>query len=184
MADEKIMEALEENYRLLVSLRNERAKGLQMVATATEGIAKVTPKIIGLAALVDSVPEDSEIGQFLLETASTGITDAVRSVLRSNPAMNLRPTNIRDALIKMGVKLSYQNPLAVIGSTLKRLEEAGEIRKTGGEGGARYSWIPVKIQPPVRVPTLGDALRARGIPEFSGVPKEPTIKLSPRDKKT
>src|SRR5258708_6399628 len=170
MADEKIMEALEENYRLLVSLRNERAQGLQMVAEATEGIAKVTPKIIGLAALLDDVPEDSEIGQVLLETASTGITDAVRSVLRSHAAHPpLRPTNIRDSLIKMGVKLSYKNPLAVIGSTLKRLEEAGEIRKIEGEGGTRYSWIPVKIQPPVRVPTLGDALRARGIPGFSGV---------------
>jgi len=165
MADELIMKALEEAYKLVLFHRNQRAAGLRLVAQADEEIAKVTPKIIGLAALVD-VPEDSELGQFVLEMASMGITDAVRLVLRSaGPAIRIKPTSIRDRLIKMGVKLDYNNPLAVIGSTLKRLEEAGEVRKTMSQGTAMYSWIRIPDPPPLEEPSIDEVLKRFQKPE-------------------
>lgn len=144
MADELIMQALQANYDLLVAMRDDRANAELAIAAIDEEVARITPKIIGLAALVD-VPANSEIGRFLTEIANTGLTDAVRSVMRSVPvAMRIRPPQVRDLLVKMGVDLSsYQNPMAVIGSTLKRLEESGEIKKTAHKDGPLYNWIRV-----------------------------------------
>jgi hypothetical protein len=101
MADELIMQALEEAYKLVLFHRNQRAAGLRLVAQADEEIAKVTPKIIGLAALVD-VPEDSELRQFVLEMASMGITDAVHrlsSALAASTLAMLMPLIARTSSI-------------------------------------------------------------------------------------
>src|SRR6266478_4811304 len=99
MSDEFTMKALEENYKALLRLRHERARAERSLAEIDEQIAKQTPKVIALSALVDEVPEDSELGQFLIETASMGITDAVRTVLRSTPGM-MQPLDVRNALIR------------------------------------------------------------------------------------
>lgn len=163
MADDLIKQALEANYKAYISLKNNRARAIEDLAEINEQIAKITPKIIGLSALVD-VPQDSELGMFLLEIKTTGITDAVRSVLRSaGPAILLRPPTIKDHLVKMGLDLSgYQNPLAVIGSVLNRLEEYGEVRKTPDKSGARYSWIRARKTEPVEPPKLSEAIKKRG----------------------
>lgn len=154
MSDEFTMKALEENYKALLKLRHERAQAEQSLAEIDERIAKITPKVIGLAALVDEVPEDSELGQFLIETASMGITDAVRTVLRSTPGL-MQPLDVRNALIRMGVNLrDYKNQLAVIGSTLKRLEESGEVVKSTPQGKPWYSWSRPRDLPPIQNPTL------------------------------
>jgi len=149
MADELIMQALQANYELLESLRERRLDAEVTLSQIDEEIAQITPKIIGLAALVE-VPTDSKIERFLAEVANNGLTDAVRSALRSVPAaMRIRPPQVRDRLVKMGVNLSvYQNPMAVIGSTLKRLEESGEIKKTPHKDGPLYNWIRItdKVQ--------------------------------------
>ena len=164
MTDEFTMKALEENYKRLVSLRNQRSQMERDLEQLNEEIAKATPRVVALAALVEDVPEDSDLGRFLTETAATGITDAVRTVLRSTPGL-LRPVDVRNALIKMGVKLDYSNPLAVIGSTLKRLEESGEVLKTTTDSGtAFYGWSRPRDLPARKVPTLKDALKPSADP--------------------
>lgn len=162
MADDLILQALEAHYKAYISLKNDRSRAYEELGMINDAIARITPKIIGLSALVD-VPVSSELGIFLYEIKTTGITDAVRSVLRSAGAVMLRPPVIKDQLIKMGLNLSgYQNPLAVIGSVLKRLEEAGEVRKVPNKGGALYSWVRAEKTPPEEPPKLSDVIKKKG----------------------
>jgi len=58
MSDEFTMKALEEKYKALLKLRYQRAHAERSLAQIDEQIAKLTPKVIALAALVDEVPED------------------------------------------------------------------------------------------------------------------------------
>ena len=71
-----------------------------------------------------------------------GFTDAVRSVLRSNPGYSATATRVRDMLINSGFSLnSYSNPLASIHTILKRLAERGEAAPTVNNGEVYYRWI-------------------------------------------
>ncbi|HBB95594.1 MAG TPA: hypothetical protein DC054_09395 [Blastocatellia bacterium] len=162
MADDLILQALEAHYKAYISLKNDRQRAHEELAQINDAIATITPKIIGLSALVE-VPEDSELSTFLFEIKTTGITDAIRSVLRSAGAVMLRPPVIKDQLIKMGLNLSgYQNPLAVIGSVLKRLEESGEVRKIPHKDGARYRWVRAEKTRPAEPPKISDVIKKKG----------------------
>ncbi len=64
----------------------------------------------------------------LTPTVPWGLTDACRTVVR-NAGLPMTPAEIRDRLEGIGVDLSgYSNALAAIHTTLKRLNDAGELR--------------------------------------------------------
>ena len=96
-------------------------------------IAKLERTISGLATLCGEP-----------DIAPQGLTDACRSVLQSTTAYQLTPIEVRDELKKMGFDLSrYENPLAVIHTTLKRLAEQGEVTiclVAGGSATTAYRW--------------------------------------------
>ena len=73
-------------------------------------------------------------------TVPLGLTDACRLVLRSGVPMT--PIEIRDRLLEIGVDLSvYVSDLSAIHTTLKRLNEAGEIRLVPRPSGKNaYLW--------------------------------------------
>ena len=73
-------------------------------------------------------------------TVPLGLTDACRLVLRSGVPMT--PVEIRDRLLEIGVDLSvYVSDLSAIHTTLKRLNEAGEIRLVPRPSGKNaYLW--------------------------------------------
>jgi hypothetical protein len=76
------------------------------------------------------------------ETAPQGLTDACRSILKSTES-DLTPTDVRDSLEQSGFDLGkYENPLAVIHTTLKRLAEQGEVTIVllGDARGKSYRW--------------------------------------------
>ena len=77
----------------------------------------------------------------LTPTVPLSITDGVRLALRTGVPMT--PTDVRDRLQAIGVDLSvYSNVLAVIHTVLRRLNEAGEIRRIPRPGGkTAYLWI-------------------------------------------
>jgi hypothetical protein len=83
-----------------------------------------------------------------------GLTDACRTVLR-NAGGPMTPVEVRDRLEGIGVDLSrYASDLAAVHTTLKRLNEAGEIRFIGALGGKRaFIW-----ERPARPAGLGPAV--------------------------
>lgn len=91
----------------------------------------------------------------LTPTVSVGLTDGCRWVLRS-AAAPLTAVEVRAQLAAMGVDLSrYENDLAAIHTTLKRLDEAGEVRFIPQPWGKpAYQWVPGAVP---RARTLEDA---------------------------
>jgi hypothetical protein len=78
-----------------------------------------------------------------------GITGAVRAVLKSDTTRIFTPTEIRDALLKRGVPLTLQNPMASIHQVLSRLVEKGTARISAHEPGRnRYQWAEAETEKP------------------------------------
>jgi citrate synthase len=84
-----------------------------------------------------------------------GFSDALREVLKANGGY-MTPLEVRDGLIRMGIDLhsKYANPVAVIHTTLKRLEENKEIQVSFTESGKTgYRWRTSATLPPLPVPS-------------------------------
>lgn len=114
-------------------------------------------KIAGLANLVESIPEDSEIHDMLMSLKSMGLTDAVREVLKAGDRA-MTPLEVRDSLLRIGYDLSvYKNVQAVIHTALKRLADRREIEQAFHSGTNEpiglYFWLPSSIA--FHDPTLG-----------------------------
>jgi len=79
----------------------------------------------------------------LTPTVSIGLTDGCRWVLKA-AAAPLTAVEVRAQLAAMGVDLSrYENDLAAIHTTLKRLDEGGEVRFIPQPWGKpAYQWVP------------------------------------------
>lgn len=100
---------------------------------------------VGLKKTIDSlsalIGEDSDAG-------IPGISDAIRTVLsnqyEADKRLMLMPTGIRNRLVSAGFELgNYKNPMAVIHTTLKRLEEQGEIEPLEAKDKKiGYRWVP------------------------------------------
>ena len=78
----------------------------------------------------------------IVPTVSVGLTDACRLVLRG-AGMPMSPTEVRERLKSFGFDLTrYTNDLAAVHTTLKRLNEAGELRFLArpGTGDKSYIW--------------------------------------------
>jgi hypothetical protein len=93
----------------------------------------------------------------LTPTVAIGLTDGIRMVLRS-AGSPLTAVEVRAQLAAMGVDLSrYENDLAAIHTTLKRLDEGGEVRFVPQPWGKpAYQWVPGALPKPR---TLEDARR-------------------------
>jgi hypothetical protein len=97
-------------------------------------IAQLEQTVLALAALCNR-PEEEDL-------APQGFTDVCRQILQATN-QDLTPTQMRDALVKRGFDLTkYDNPLAVIHTTLQRLAKQGEatiVRRTGEDKGYRWT---------------------------------------------
>ena len=78
----------------------------------------------------------------IVPTVSVGLTDGCRLVLRG-AGVPLTPLEVRDRLKSFGFDLTrYTNDLAAVHTTLKRLNDAGELRFIArpGTGEKAYVW--------------------------------------------
>jgi hypothetical protein len=76
----------------------------------------------------------------LTATVPWGLTDACRTVLR-NAGTPMTPVDVRDRLQGIGFDLSrYSSDLAAVHTTLRRLNEAGELRFVPNAGRRAYLW--------------------------------------------
>ncbi len=85
----------------------------------------------------------------LTPTVTVGLTDGCRWVLRS-AGSPLTAVEVRAQLSAMGIDLSrYENDLAAIHTTLKRLDQSGEVRFIPQPWGKpAYQWTPGAIPKP------------------------------------
>jgi hypothetical protein len=95
----------------------------------------------------------------IVPTVPWGLTDACRMVVR-NAGVPMTPAEVRDRLQGVGVDLStYANALAAIHTTLKRLNDTGELRSISAHGLARGSVASPKVayvwNRPPKAATLG-----------------------------
>ena len=78
----------------------------------------------------------------IVPTVSVGLTDACRLVLHG-AGLAMSPTEVRERLKSFGFDLTrYTNDLAAVHTTLKRLNDAGELRFVArpGTGEKAYVW--------------------------------------------
>jgi hypothetical protein len=71
---------------------------------------------------------------------STGFTEKVRGILKSNENRKLSPTEIRDALVSSGGEEDSKTVLIQVHNTLKRLIDQNEVFETQTNEGKLYSW--------------------------------------------
>jgi len=93
----------------------------------------------------------------IVPTVSLGLTDACRLVLRG-AGLSMTPTEVRERLKAFGFDTSrYTNDLAAVHTTLKRLNDAGELRFVArpGTGEKAYAW-----DRPARAALLGPDIAA------------------------
>jgi hypothetical protein len=92
----------------------------------------------------------------LTTTVPWGLSDACRTVLR-NAGTPMTPVDVRDRLHGIGFDLSkYSSDLSAVHTTLKRLNEAGELQFVPSAGRRAYLWhAPAPAARPAST-TLGE----------------------------
>lgn len=119
------------DYESWIQQAKDRLEVLyQQREAINEEIANLERGIKGFAPLVKSL----WIGP------STGITDSIRQVFKTDPQRVFSPTEIRNELLKRGVELKQENPMATIHQVLARLREQGDVEPYVTEGRPRYKW--------------------------------------------
>jgi hypothetical protein len=120
--------------RLVELMQQERA--IQVEIAKQKGIVGALTQLANLTAPVELV---------------SGLTDAVRTVLRATGLKPLTAAEVEEQVQALGVP-RQQNLAASIHTTIRRLLEAGEIEKAGDPNSGGYRW---KAPPMVRVGRLG-----------------------------
>jgi hypothetical protein len=134
---ENLIKAAEEELARLLA---EKAELDRQVIEYQRKIAAVQ-RTVEMLQFAYNPPQPDELETIL--ATNPGITDQVRSALKSKYPAYCIPTAIRDHIERVGGKpLSYKNPMAVIHQVLRRLEEQGEVEPSA-EGPTSYRWKQV-----------------------------------------
>ena len=81
-------------------------------------------------------------------TVPIGLTDAIRLVMRG-AGVPMTPVAVRDRLRAIGFDVAkYTNDLAAVHTTLKRLNDAGEVRFVAGPGD-KHQYTPAHTPLPI-----------------------------------
>src|ERR1044071_1948134 len=121
------LEAAAVDYTKLMRQRNEIEAQL---AEIDREVAKLSFKVVSLAALCDEIPKTTAVVETLKDVSKIGLTEAVRIVLRASGEW-MKATEVRDQILKLGIDLSkYQNPLASVYTILNRLDKEVDVSST------------------------------------------------------
>jgi hypothetical protein len=122
------------DYESWLAKAQKRLETLYEQKTAVENeISALERGIKGFAPLVNQPA--------LWHGPDTGITDAVKAVLKSDESRMWSPVQVRDELVDRGVALNQKNPLATIYQVLARLVEQGAAMPYVQEGKNSYKWV-------------------------------------------
>lgn len=121
--------------------------------TLEDRLEKINRRIVRLRRVANTISHLCGYGSFQLANEhpdlfpdfidpDTGLTDAVREVLRAGEYF-MSPIDVRDSLKAKGYDISkYKNVLASIHTILKRLMNQDEVKEGERDGRTTYKWIP------------------------------------------
>jgi hypothetical protein len=127
----------------LLELKRRRGD-LELEKAEIEAQIDALSKTLRLFAPLAGVEDDVRVFLGSLgETASpVGITDRIRSVLKTTLADQLSPAEVKDALQSNGWDLGkYKNATSTIQTILKRLVDSGEVSEVLTGDVKRFRWI-------------------------------------------
>ena len=128
----KTLDGMREELERILHEELKLERRLKRVRERSEALGKAAQ---GLAGLIGEEEEEESIG----------ITGAIREILRDGSNHTWQPRTVRHQLRRAEFPLEkYQNPLAVIHTTLKRLEGQGEVKTAKRAGKTYYEWIVPK----------------------------------------
>ena len=123
------LDAIRTELEDVLNKESELERQLREARERSEGLEKAAQ---GLAGLVGEDQEEESIG----------ITAAIREILKSDSERSWAPRIVRLHLKREEFPIGrYQNPLAVIHTTLRRLEGQGEVEAIKKNGKTFYKWI-------------------------------------------
>jgi hypothetical protein len=132
MTDGHYKDSLEAAKTEMETLLNEQTQIEQRAAYILSRLQVLRKTVLSLGELLGEE----------FEPETVGITQAIRKVLRDSQddkGSYISPTMVRNALQRDSFPLSdYKNALAVIHTTLKRLEDQGEVEATTANNGKVY----------------------------------------------
>ncbi|HTC95965.1 MAG TPA: hypothetical protein VK699_21160 [Terriglobales bacterium] len=148
------------DYEAWLKTAQDRLETLYQQKTAIENeISALEHGIKGFAPLVNQPS--------LWFGPEAGITDAVRAVLKTDPSRIFTATEVRNELVKRGILLRQQNPMATIHQVLARLVSKGTAKIFTYEPGRNcYKWAGESEEPTDKARTDN----ARKPPDLSRFP--------------
>lgn len=141
-----------EYERMRAKLKAEAAELTKQRLKIDQRLISLKQSIDGLSALIQQMggpPPDIELHSSIHATTLLGLTDSIRSILRS-VGTPLVATEIRDELVKRGFRPDdYSNFLTVIHNTLRRLVTSKDIgfAEVGGRTVYMHLDYPAAIRP-------------------------------------
>jgi len=125
-------------------LKHEREQLGDLLRQREELETKIAKQLTRVAAL-SSLSDEGRVGK-MMETELGGLTNACRVAFRAAGDKGLIPTEVRSALERLQFPTrSHKNILSSIHTVIRRLLEAGEIRKAihdihDGRDESVYQW--------------------------------------------
>lgn len=166
MPPETEIEVIENKLKELADLVEKREQ-------AQARIAKTEAAIRAFIELLDDEHQQKFYSARLSDTSKPlGLTEAVKRVLRAT-GESLNAMAVRDALVASGFSISgYASPLAVVHTTLNRLNEQGLAERVG-DG---FKWIETTAERFLRI-----AQEKRGSTQPRRFkPRQPGEKIHPK----
>lgn len=151
--DDPYIDALAQALGELTNIMEEREALDERREVIDRRIAKLRRAATGLGSLCGKTAASlsREFPELFPESIDpdTGLTDAIREILKTNAEIYCSPVFIRDELKNKGYDLNnYKNALASIHTVLKRLRTQNEVIDTTREGRTVYRWKAVVPLPP------------------------------------
>jgi len=140
-----------DSYKKAIEDSKRKLRGLVSQRDSTNADIERTKRAIQALAYMLDNPEEtsSELSELEEILGPVGLTDAVRRTLQASTAKGMTPVEVRDALDNSGFDLSgYDNALASIHTTLKRLVKAEDARVAIIDGDETvYQWKGIRRFP-------------------------------------
>ncbi len=129
-------------WKMFADLMERRAKLIRQRDEAEIELAKLKQLIVSVFALLrEDQQKANQQAIDDMEAESAGLQDAIKLVFSAHAGEWLTVSDVRDHLNDMGFDFrQYKaNPLASIGTTLKRMAVSGYVATTGSISGTLYS---------------------------------------------
>ena len=126
--------------------RDNRERIQRQLESKTEDRSRLEDELETLQREIEaletmSLGADLYLGEAPVSNESQGLTNAIRKILAKD-IQPMRPTEIRNELRKGGFDIDgYQQPMAVLHTTLRRLKEQGEIEMVKESGKICYQAV-------------------------------------------